>query len=151
MPTIHFQIVTPERVLLDQEVSSISCPTALGEITVLPGHVPLVSTVAPGEIHVKTPSEDYYMYIAGGFVEIRPGNHVVILADAAEHYYEIDEQRAEEARQRAVKAMQEKTMSAEEYARVAASLHQSLTRLNIVRKHAHRRQRPITSEGVFGE
>ena len=150
MSKIHFQLVTPERTVLSQELTSLSCPTSLGQITILPGHIPLVANLIPGELHAKAEQEDYFIYVAGGFVEIREGNEVVILADAAEHHFEIDLDAAEAARERARKAMAEETLTAEEYAKVAASLEHSLTRLNVARKHAHRRT-PITGEGVLSE
>jgi F0F1-type ATP synthase epsilon subunit len=76
---------------------------------------------------------------------------VVALADSAEHYYEINVQKTEEAVKRAQAAMKETKMSSEEYARVASSLNQSLTRLNIARKHSHRRDAPITGQGNLQE
>lgn len=151
MNKLHFQLVTPEKTVLTKELVSLSCPTTLGQITILPNHTPLVATLIPGELHAKTiNNDDFYINITGGFVEIRPNSQVIVLADAAEHHFEIDEKRAQEAVLRAKKAMEEKTLSEEEYARVAASLERSLARLNIARKHAHRKQ-PLPSEGVFNE
>ena len=151
MAILHFQLVTPEKTVLTKELVSLSCPTTLGQITILPNHIPLVATLIPGELHAKTiDNDEFYINITGGFVEIRPNNQVIVLADAAEHHFEIDEKRAQEAVLRAKKAMEEKTLSEEEYARVAASLERSLTRLNIKRKHAHRKQ-PLPSEGIFNE
>jgi F-type H+-transporting ATPase subunit epsilon len=89
--------------------------------------------------------------VSGGFIEVRANNEVVALADAADHHYEIDVQKTEEAIKRAQTAMKETKMSAEEYAKVAASLNQSLTRLNIARKHSHRRGEPITGQGTLDE
>ena len=150
MSTLNFQLATPERVVLTKELTSLSCPTTLGEITILPHHAELVETVVPGELHAKADGEDFYLHVAGGFVQVRKGSEVVVLADAAEHHYEIDAKRAEESIVRAKKAMTEQTLSEEEYAKVAASLERSLARLNIQRKHAHRKA-PITGEGVFSE
>ncbi|MDE2312293.1 MAG: ATP synthase F1 subunit epsilon [Patescibacteria group bacterium] len=151
MNKIHFQLVTPERTVLEEELDSLSCPTELGQITILPSHVPLVATITPGELIARAGEKEHSIAVSGGFVEIRPNNQVIVLADAAEHYYEIDTKRAEEAVKRAQVAMKEKAMSAEEYARVAASLQQSLSRLNIARKHSHRRTAPLSGEGVFKE
>jgi F-type H+-transporting ATPase subunit epsilon len=150
MPSINFQLVTPERVVLKKELASLSCPTTLGEITILPHHSPLVATLVPGELHAKTENDDFYLHVAGGFVQVREGNEVVVLADAAEHHYEIDLRRAEESVARARKAMEEQTLSDEEYIKVASSLERSLARMRIQRKHAHRKN-PITGEGVFNQ
>lgn len=140
MNFITFQLVTPEKTVLSQELASLTCPTTMGEITVLPNHVPMVATLAPGELHAKTEKgEDSYIFVSGGFVQINPGSKVIVLADSAEHHYEIDEQRAEEAKRKAEKELSERKMSGEEYAAVAASLERSLARLNVKRKHAHRK------------
>ncbi len=150
MSKLNFQLVTPERTVLKEELDSLSCPTTLGQITILPGHIPLVATLTAGELVAKSGGKEHFINVTGGFIEVRPNSQVVALADAAEHHYEIDVQKTEEAVKRAQKAISETKMSSEEYAKVAASLNQSLTRLNIARKHSHRRQ-PITGEGVFKE
>jgi len=151
MSKVNFQLVTPERTVLNEELDSLSCPTTLGQITILPGHIPLVATLTAGELIARTGGKEQNIAVSGGFIEVRANNEVVALADAAEHSHEIDIQKTEEAVKRAQVAMKETKMSAEEYAKVAASLNQSLTKLNIARKHSHRRDAPITGEGVFKE
>ena len=101
MPTIKFEIVTPERVVLKEDVAQVTAPTRQGEITVLPGHIPLVATLAPGVIEIKKlDGGPEIISVSGGFIEVLK-NKVVILADTAERGHEIDEKRAEEARKRA--------------------------------------------------
>ena len=148
---LHFRLVTPERVMLEQELTSLSCPTKLGEITILPHHTPLVAELVPGELTARTAKGKPYMHVAGGFIEVFPDSTVVALADAAEHHYEIDLALAEQARERAKTALAEAHVSDTAYAQAAASLERSLARIKIARKHAHRRNKPITSEGVFSE
>jgi len=173
MSNIHFQLVTPERTVLSKELISLSCPTTLGQITILPNHAQLVATLVPGELHAKTPNDEFFVHVSGGFVEVYPvrsprrgvgadaqahqtsngvkeGTMVVVLADAAEHFHEIDIKRAEEAKERAKAALKEVKMSDEEYAKVAAAMERNLSRIKIARKHAHRKA-PITGEGVFKE
>lgn len=150
MNKLNFQLVTPEKKVLSQELVSLSCPTKLGQITILPGHIPLVATLVPGELHAKTEDDDFYLHVSGGFLEVQKGSKIIVLADAAEHDFEIDIKRAEEAKLRAEKALKETKISEEEYAQVSASLEKSLSRLNIKRKHAHRKV-PITGGGVFKE
>lgn len=150
MNTLNFKLVTPERTVLSQELVSLSCPTSLGQITILPNHTPLVANLVPGELLAKTQNDEFYIAVTGGFVQINPGSQVVVLADAAEHSYEINLSRAEEAKKRAEKAMKEVRASDEEYVKVAAALDRSLARLNVARKRSHRRA-PVTSEGVLKE
>ena len=104
---IKFSIATPERVVYESEVDSVTCPTEMGEITILPNHIPLVATLAPGELKVVEDSDEKYMAVAGGFLEVRSGHEIVVLADAAEREEEIDLARAEEAREKARQKMRE--------------------------------------------
>lgn len=139
MNKINFELITPERTLIEKQLESLSCPTSLGQITILPNHEPLVANLVPGELVVKNEGEVDYINVTGGFVQIKKNNMITVLADAAEHFYEIDEQRAEAAKVAAEKAMSESRQSSEEYAKVAASLEKSLMRLNILRKHGSRK------------
>ncbi len=139
MKTIHFQIATPERVVFDApNAEAITLPTKMGEITILPDHLPLVASLAAGEVRVKVGGEEVSMAVAGGFIEVKPGK-VVVLADNAERAEEIDEKLAEEACERASKLMQEKRADAEEYAGLSAKLERELARLKVVRKHRERK------------
>ena len=149
MSKLHIQLVTPERTVLTEEVSSLVCPTTEGQITILPGHVPIIATLISGELIAKSGEEEHNIHVAGGFVQVQNGGkEIIILADGAEHHYEIDIERAEEAKAQAEKTLREQTLSDEEYAMAAAVLQKSLSRINIARKHSHRRTR-ITSEGVL--
>lgn len=150
MALISFKLVTPERTVLNMELLSLTCPTTLGKITILPNHQPLVATLVPGELKAKSSDDEYLLNVAGGFVQVDPKSQVVVLADAAEHSFEIDLKRAEEAKKRAEAAMSEVRTNEEEYAKVAAALDRSLARLNVARKRSHRKS-PITGEGVFSE
>jgi len=151
MAKLHLQLVTPQKVVLNEELDSVSCPTLTGQITVLPGHIPLVATLTPGELIARTGQEEHNIHVDGGFVEVKPGNQVIILADAAEHVAELDEEQTRQAAQRAEQLLKQSTASDEEYALAAAALERNLSRLRLIRKHAHRRSRPITSEGVLHE
>ena len=97
---IQFKIATPERVVYEAEIDQITLPTKLGEITILPNHIPLVSSLASGEVLIKQGKEEVPLAVSGGFVELS-NNKLVILADTAERVEEIDTERAEQARDRA--------------------------------------------------
>lgn len=134
--TIHFKIVTPERVVYENDVKQVSLPTTTGEITILPNHVPLISVVSAGELNIKDASGDHTIAIAGGAVEVRPGNEVVILADNAERADEIDVARAEEARKRADEQMQQlKNADDTDYAKMQALMDRELNRIRIGKKY----------------
>lgn len=107
---MRLEVITTERRVLDEQVEMIVAPGANGMIGVLPNHAPLMSTLNPGELEVHVEGKDKkYLAIGGGFIEVQP-DHVVVLADTAEHDDEIDLQRAEEARRAASDHMdQERT------------------------------------------
>ncbi len=148
MEKLHLQLVTPERTVVEETANSITCPTNEGFITILPGHAPLIATLISGEMVVKNDAGEHPLHVGGGFIHIKPGNEITVLSDAAEHVDEIDLARAEQAKLDAEAALREQSLSDEEYAITAALLQRNLSRIAIVRKHAHRRTR-ITSEGVF--
>ena len=114
---IKFKIVTPEKVVFEDEIDQISLPTKMGEITVLANHVPLVSSLNPGEILIKKNKEEIPMAVSGGFVELN-NNQMVILADTAERVEEIDVERAEQARQKA-KDLLDKKQDADDFINAA--------------------------------
>ena len=136
---IKFKIVTPERTVYEDEIDQITIPTADGEITVLPNHIPLISILVPGELDVRKDGEEIAMAVSGGMIEVR-GNEMTILADTAERAEEIDLTRAEEARQRAEKLKDEKIrMDETEFATAAAIFEKNLARIKVARKHLTKR------------
>ena len=137
-PKINLQILTPEKVACQDKVDQVSVPTKDGEITILPNHIPLVSLMAAGELVIKNDSKEIPMAVWGGFVEVRP-DEVIIMTDVAERVEEIDEQKAEEARQKAEDTLKEKDrLSDVAFADASAILEKSLTRLRIVKKYKRR-------------
>ena len=121
--------------MLKEEITQITLPTKAGEITVLPDHIPLVSSLVPGVIHVKKRNgEDEIISISGGFLEILK-DKVVILADTAERAEELDFSRAEEAHRRAAE-LKEKARQGEEinFAEVNAAIERELARTKAVKR-----------------
>ncbi len=135
---IHFELATPERRVLKEEVRSVTVPTTMGEITVLPHHIPLVAQLQPGVLTlVMTDDTIEYTAVSGGFIEVLP-DKVVVLADTAERSAEIDEARAAEAYQRAQQLMSEKQADAEEYAAILGHIEKELARVKVARKKKYR-------------
>lgn len=133
---MQFQIITPERVVSSEEIEQVSVPTLDGEITVLPHHIPLVSVLKPGELKYKKNDEEFSLAISGGFLEIREGGNVVVLADTAEHAHEIDVKRAEEARDRAAKLMSETRHKEHvDFESIETQLEKELVRLHVGNKY----------------
>lgn len=138
MPLIKFTIVTPERVVYEDTVDQVTVPAEDGEITILPNHIPLVSLLRPGELLVKKGGKETAMAVSRGFIQVNK-KEVIILADTAEHALEIDAKRAEEARQRAAKLMQEmKNKEHVDYVHLAAKIEKELARLKVARKRKYK-------------
>lgn len=132
---IKFEIVTPERIILKEMIKQINVSTKDGEITVLPGHTPLVATLKPGILHiVKENGEPELISLSGGFIEVLK-EKIVILADTAERAHEIDLDRAEEGQRRAEELKQKlERADREEFAEVTAQIEKELARVKAVKK-----------------
>lgn len=137
---LHFELVTPERVVFRQDADQVTLPTAGGEITVLPGHIPLVAALVPGIAQLKKGNETEDVAVSGGFIEISAENRVRVLADTAERGVELDLGVIEAAKDRAEQVMREAVRSDDaSYAAAAAALERELARYRVARKHASRR------------
>jgi F-type H+-transporting ATPase subunit epsilon len=134
--TLNLKIATPEKVIYENEVDQVSIPTMEGEITVLPHHIPLISVLAAGELRIKDKDGDHVMALAGGFLEVRANNELVILADNAERVDEIDIERAEKARQRAEEQMSQiKNAEDVDFARLQATIDREMNRVRVGKKY----------------
>lgn len=130
LPThIDLQIVTPERMIVQEQVDEVQIPGSEGYFGVLPGHTPLLASLAVGELWYRKGTEKTYLSIAFGFAEVLP-DRVTILARLAERAEEIDIARAEAARTRAQQRV-EQPQSDVDYERARVALTKSLTRLQV--------------------
>lgn len=129
--TIQLEIVTPEHKVVHETATEITVPGKDGYLGILPGHAPLISELAVGEISYKTAAgETKLLAVAWGFVEVLP-NKVTILAETAERAEEIDVERAQRARAAAEAAIKE------DYAKYEADLQRANTRLDVAAKIKH--------------
>lgn len=138
---LQLKIITPERIVLDEAVDSVTLPTTEGEITILPDHIPLISTLASGDIVARVNGEDVPMAVSGGFVEVS-NNDVKILADFAEHVSDLSEDAVAKARARAeeLKRMKDDA-SVVDFEHYEAELERSLTRVKVADKWKNRKYR----------
>ena len=130
--TLRLEIVTPAAKTYSDDVEMVTLPGVEGEMGIYPLHVPLLTQVVAGEVAVRKNGQDSFFAVGDGFVEIT-GERVAILTDMAVKGDDIDERKAEEARQRAEARLQEKP-SDEETALVSASLAHSLAQLKVKRR-----------------
>ncbi len=125
-PSIELQILTPDKLLVKEQVDEVEVPGTLGYFGVLPGHTPMLASLAVGEMWYRKGQEKIYLSLAYGFCEVLP-QRVTILAQLAERAEEIDVARAEEARRRAeARLAQAKDV---DYERARSALLKSLARL----------------------
>ena len=132
---IQVDIVTPERMLLSDEVDMVTLPGTDGQMGILRGHAPLLSTLDIGEIVLHRGNELEYLAVAGGVVEVRP-DKVTVLADIAEYAEEIDVERAEAALARAQESLATE-IPADHRPVMTAALKRSNLRLKVARRRRH--------------
>jgi F-type H+-transporting ATPase subunit epsilon len=112
----------------------VVAPGIDGQLGILPHHAPLMTALTFGELAIhKAGAEDAFIAIGGGFMEVGP-DHVTILADSAERAEEIDEERAEAARERAEQVMAQKHRDDVDLARAEAALRRSILRLKVAKR-----------------
>ena len=130
--TLKLEIVTPEKTAYSEDVEMVTLPGSEGELGVYPNHVPLLTTLNPGELRVLKGGKETFLAIGEGFVEITAST-VSVLTDMALEPAVIDESAAEAAVARAKAAMKDDLVG-EEVAAVQASLHKALAQLHVKRR-----------------
>jgi F-type H+-transporting ATPase subunit epsilon len=137
MATLRLELVTAERLVYSDEVDMVVVWGIEGQLAILPSHAPLMTMLQPGELIVRKGTQESYLAVAGGFLEVRP-DRVIILADACERADEIDMVRAQEARQRASELMKEPPTKVD-LATAEAALRRSMVRLKVAERIRRRR------------
>ena len=131
--TIKLEIVTPHATVYSEEVDMVTLPGIDGQMGILPHHIRMMTQLVPGEMIVRKNGQVRFLAVGEGLVEVT-GGRVSIVTDMAIATENIDEARAEEARQRAAAHLRE-TMSSAEVASVNAALARSLSQLRVKRRH----------------
>ena len=127
--TFQLEIVTPEKKVVETAAEEVQIPGKNGYLGVLPGHAPLITELAVGEIKFRTGAEEQRLAVAWGFAEVLP-DKVTILAETAERPSEIDVERACKAKARAEQRLTsgDPTVDVE---RSLDALHKAETRLEV--------------------
>jgi len=128
---MHLDIVTPDRRLVSETVDEVVLPGTEGYLGVLPGHAPLLTSLGVGYVMHRRGGTRHYLALAGGFAEVLP-ERVTILADISERSEAIDRDRAERARDRALKRLRDREPGTD-FDRAQIALMKSLIRLQISR------------------
>jgi len=131
--TIHVDIVSAEAEIFSGLAEMVFAPAVMGEVGVLPGHAPLVTSLKPGEVRVRLPGgEEQSFYVSSGMLEIQP--HVVtVLSDTAQRASDLDEAAALEAQERAERMLADRQADFDE-AQARAELAQAAAQLQAIRR-----------------
>ncbi|BCB09835.1 ATP synthase epsilon chain [Vreelandella venusta] len=126
-------IVSAEDSIFSGTVEMVVAAGIMGDLGILPGHTPLLTELQPGPVRViHDGGKEENFFVSGGFMEVQPTT-VTILADAATRASDLDEAAAEEARQQALKAFNEKS-SELDYTRAAAELAEAVAQLRTIQQ-----------------
>lgn len=138
---IRCEIVSQDRMVFQGDADIVILPGEMGEMGILEGHAPLLSSLKLGVIRVKQAGDEDIFTVTGGFVEVQP-EIITVMADAAENVEEIDVDRAKKAMERAEKLLDEYSETdTEEYMRIQAALRRSDLRLKTAEQYRKRGQR----------
>ncbi len=131
--TIHVDIVSAEAEIFSGLAEMVFAPAVMGEVGILPGHAPLVTTLKPGEVRVRLPGgEEQSFYVSSGMLEVQP--HVVtVLSDTAQRAGDLDEAAALEAQERAERMLADRRADFDE-AQARAELAQAAAQLQAIRR-----------------
>jgi F-type H+-transporting ATPase subunit epsilon len=135
---IKLEIITAERQVYSDEVNTVVAPGVEGELGILPHHAPLITILKPGEVLVRKDGQETYLFVSGGFLEVRP-DKIIILADACERADEIDVERAEAAKRRAEDGLKARKPEAD-IAQTQAALLRALMRLQVAERRRRKSQ-----------
>lgn len=128
---LHLRIITPDRMFFEGDVDMVEFNTTEGEIGVLPGHIPLTVIIKPGILVFNDGEEEKEAALHAGFAEILP-DQVTILAEIIEWPEEIDEQRAEEAMNRAKERIASHNPETD-MVRAQAALMRAMARIEVLK------------------
>ena len=132
--TFQFEVVTPEKLVVRDVAEEMQIPAKNGYIGVLPGHAPLITELAVGEITYRNNGYTHHIALAWGFAEVLP-DKVTILAENAERADEIDVKRAQEAKERAEQRLKSSNTETD-YERAQNAFQRAETRLQVASKRS---------------
>lgn len=130
--TFQLEIVTPEKMVVQDQAEEMQIPGKKGYLGILPGHAPLITELAVGEISYRNGGTTHHLAVAWGFAEVLP-DKVTVLAETAERADEIDVKRAQEAKQRAEERLKSGNTDVD-YSRAEIALQRAESRLDVAEK-----------------
>jgi F-type H+-transporting ATPase subunit epsilon len=135
MAQLLLEIVTPDKLVLSQDVDYVGAPGLLGEFGVMANHIPFLSALGIGSLMYKSGGKANYVFVSGGFAEVS-GNKVTVLAEVAERPEDIDVERARKAQERAKQRL-EREREKVDFARAHAAMQRSIYRMKVRESAGH--------------
>jgi F-type H+-transporting ATPase subunit epsilon len=131
IPTVNLNVVSAEEQLFSGAIESLQITGSEGELGIMPGHAPLLTSLKPGMARiVKKDGTEEVIYLSGGMLEVQP-NNVTVLADVATRVADLDEQAALDAKQRAEEHINTNSGDVD-YAEVAGELARAVAQLRVI-------------------
>jgi F-type H+-transporting ATPase subunit epsilon len=126
---LNLEVITPERLVLREEVDEVVVPGLTGELGILPDHTPLISQLKTGVLSYRQGNQNRRMHVSGGFIEVA-SDSVSVLSDVAEKPDEIDVERAQRAKERAERRLASRGEDTD-FDRAELKLQRALTRIQV--------------------
>ena len=132
--TVHIDVVSAEEEIFSGDAEFIVAPASAGEVGIYPNHAPMISTVKPGTLRIKSPdtTEETVIFISGGMLEVQPGV-VTVLADTAIRGDDLDEAKAQAAIEAAEEAMKNKASDID-YAKAQVELAEAVAQIQAIKR-----------------
>lgn len=132
--TVHVDVVSAEASIFSGLAEMVVAPGEMGELGIYPRHTALLTRIKPGSVRIKRPDQELeeLIYVSGGMLEIQPGV-VTILADTAIRGADLDEARAQQAKQNAEETMKNRTADID-YAKAQAELAEAIAQLAAIKQ-----------------
>jgi F-type H+-transporting ATPase subunit epsilon len=132
--TVHIDVVSAEASIFAGEAEFIVVPASAGEVGIYPHHAPMVTSIKPGALRIKTAdnAEETLIFISGGLLEVQPGL-ITVLADTAVRGHDLDEAKAIAAKAAAEEAMKNRT-SDMDYAKAQAELSEAVAQIQAIER-----------------
>lgn len=134
MRTLSLEIITPDEQVFSGQAEAVTLPATDGEVTILPGHIPLIATLVPGTAVVQHDGQRLVLAMTRGVLET-DGRNVRVLAQSADRADGLQEEVIERAKQAAEKLLAERRDDREGFAEASALLEREIARLKTVRRH----------------
>ncbi len=132
--TVHVDVVSAEEKIFSGLAEFVVLPGEVGELGILPGHMPLMTRIKPGAVRLKLPNqaEEELIFVAGGILEVQPGL-VTVLADTAIRGHDLDEVKASESKRKAEEALADRSAELD-YARAQSELAEAVAQLAAIQR-----------------